>query len=90
VTTGSPLRAGGSSIRGYSDRVHLDFIALFDDQRIIEVFGSLHPEYQAAVILAYVYGYTALEISASTGAPLGTVLARLSRGRSGLRWRSSS
>jgi DNA-directed RNA polymerase specialized sigma24 family protein len=75
------LRAGGSSIRGYSDRVHLDFIALFDDQRIIEVFGSLHPEYQAAVILAYVYGYTALEISASTGAPLGTVLARLSRGR---------
>ncbi len=65
----------------YSDRVHLDFIALFDDARIIEVLGCLHPEYRAAVILAYVYGYTALEISAITGAPLGTVLARLSRGR---------
>ena len=65
----------------YSDRVHLDFIALFDDAKIIEVLGRLHPEYRAAVILAYVYGYTALEISGITGAPLGTVLARLSRGR---------
>jgi len=65
----------------YSDRVHLDFIALFDDARIIEVLGGLHPEYRVAVILAYVYGYTAREISAITEAPLGTVLARLSRGR---------
>jgi RNA polymerase sigma-70 factor, ECF subfamily len=65
----------------YSDRVHLDFIALFDDARIIDVLGSLHPEYRVAVILAYVYGYTAREISVITEAPLGTVLARLSRGR---------
>jgi RNA polymerase sigma-70 factor, ECF subfamily len=65
----------------YSDRVHLDFIALFDDAKIIEVLGSLHPEYRAALILAYVYGYKAREVSAITGAPLGTVLARLSRGR---------
>jgi RNA polymerase sigma-70 factor (ECF subfamily) len=65
----------------YSDRVHLDFIALFDDARIIEVLGGLHPECRVAVILAYVYDYTAREISAITEAPLGTVLARLSRGR---------
>jgi RNA polymerase sigma-70 factor (ECF subfamily) len=65
----------------YSDRVHLDFIALFDDARIIDVLGGLHPECRVAVILAYVYGYTAREISAITEAPLGTVLARLSRGR---------
>lgn len=65
----------------YSDRVHLDFVALFDDARIIEVLSSLHPEYRVAVILAYVYGYTARDISAITEAPLGTVLARLSRGR---------
>jgi len=65
----------------YSDRVHLDFIALFDDARIIDVLGSLHPEYRVAVILAYVYGYTAREISVITEAPLGTVLARLSRAR---------
>jgi len=65
----------------YSDRVHLDFIALFNDARIIEVLGALHPKYRVAVILAYVYGYTAREISTITRAPLGTVLARLSRGR---------
>lgn len=65
----------------YSDRVHLDFIALFDDVRIIDVLANLRPEYRAAVILAYVYDYTAREISEIIGSPLGTVLARLSRGR---------
>lgn len=65
----------------YSDRVHLDFIELFDDARIIEVLRGLHPEYRAAVILAYVYGYTTREISEITGSPQGTVLARLFRGR---------
>jgi RNA polymerase sigma-70 factor (ECF subfamily) len=65
----------------YSDRVHLDFLALFDDARILAIFQGLHPEYRAAVILAYVYGYTAREISEITGSPQGTVLARLSRGR---------
>jgi RNA polymerase sigma-70 factor, ECF subfamily len=65
----------------YSDRIHLDFVALFDDARIIEVLGGLHPECRVTVILAYVYGYTAREISAITEAPLGTVLSRLCRGR---------
>jgi RNA polymerase sigma-70 factor (ECF subfamily) len=65
----------------YSDRVHLDFLELFDSEKVIEVFGRLHPAHREAVILAYVYGYTAREIAEITGAPLGTVLARLSRGR---------
>jgi RNA polymerase sigma-70 factor (ECF subfamily) len=59
----------------YSDRVHLDFLALFDDTRILAVLQGLHPEYRAAVVLAYVYGYTAREISEITGSPQGTVLA---------------
>jgi RNA polymerase sigma-70 factor (ECF subfamily) len=65
----------------YSDRVHLDFLELFDDEKVIEVFGRLHPAYREALILAYVYGYKAREIVEITGAALGTVLARLSRGR---------
>lgn len=65
----------------YSDRVHLDFLELFDDTHILAVLQGLHPEYRAAVILAYVYEYTAREISEITGSPQGTVLARLSRGR---------
>lgn len=65
----------------YSDRVHLDFLALFDDARVIEVFQRLHPVYRTALILAYVYGYKAREIADITGKSVGTVLARLFRGR---------
>ena len=65
----------------YSDRVHLDFLALFDDARVIDVFQRLHPAYRTALILAYVYGYKAREIADITGKSVGTVLARLFRGR---------
>lgn len=65
----------------YSDRVHLDFLDLFDDEKIIEVLQRLHPAYRTAAILAYVYGYPAREIAAMTATTVGTVLARLSRGR---------
>lgn len=65
----------------YSDRVHLDFVALFDDAKLIEVLRRLHPAHRTALILAYVYGYKAREIAAITGASVGTVLARLFRGR---------
>ena len=65
----------------YSDRVHLDFLELFDDVKIIEVLQRLHPAHRTALILAYVYGYTAREIAEITGTSVGTVLARLFRGR---------
>lgn len=65
----------------YSDRVHLDFLELFDSAKLIEVLQRLHPAYRAALILAYVYGYKTREIAEITGAPIGTVLARLHRGR---------
>ncbi|MHB8733535.1 MAG: RNA polymerase sigma factor [bacterium] len=65
----------------YSDRVHLDFLDLFDDEKIIEVLQGLHPAHRTAVILAYVYGYPAREIAAMTATTVGTVLARLFRGR---------
>lgn len=65
----------------YSDRVHLDFLDLFDDEKIIEVLQRLHPAHRTAIILAYVYGYTAREIAEMTATTVGTVLARLFRGR---------
>jgi RNA polymerase sigma-70 factor (ECF subfamily) len=65
----------------YSDRVHLDFLDLFDDPKLIEVFKRLHPAHRAALILAYVYGYKAREIAETTGGSVGTVLARLFRAR---------
>lgn len=65
----------------YSDRVHLDFLELFDDVKLIDVLQRLHPSHRTALILAYVYGYTAREVGEITNAPIGTVLARLHRGR---------
>jgi len=65
----------------YSDRVHLDFLDLFDDAKLLEVLQRLPPAHRVALILAYVYGFTAQEIGTITGRPLGTVLARLHRGR---------
>jgi len=65
----------------YSDRVHLDFLELFDDVKVLEVLQRIHPSHRTALILAYVYGYKAREIAEITDAPLGTVLARLHRGR---------
>ncbi|MGH2435816.1 MAG: RNA polymerase sigma factor [bacterium] len=65
----------------YSDRVHLDFLELFDDTKIIEVLQRLHPSHRIALILAYVYEYKTREIAAIMNRPLGTVLAWLHRGR---------
>lgn len=65
----------------YSDRVHLDFLDLFDDERIVEVLRAVHPASRTALVLAYVYGYKAREIAEITGTPVGTVLSRLSRAR---------
>lgn len=65
----------------YSGRLHLDFLDLFDDTRILEVLGRLLPQQRLAVILAYVYGFTAKEIGEISGRPVGTVLSWLHRGR---------
>jgi RNA polymerase sigma-70 factor (ECF subfamily) len=65
----------------YSDRLHLDFLDLFDDERLTETLGRIHPAYRTALVLAYVSGYKAREIAELTGTSVGTVLARLHRGR---------
>lgn len=65
----------------YSDRVHLDFLDLFDDVKLLEVLQALQPDLRAALILAYIYGFTAREIGEIMGRPLGTVLAWLHRAR---------
>lgn len=65
----------------YSDRLHLDFLEFFDDERLTEALRAIHAPNREAVILAYVYGYKAREIADLTGTTVGTVLARLHRGR---------
>ena len=65
----------------YSDRLHLDFLDLFDDARIVAVLQRIQPEQRTTLVLAYVYGFKAREIGEIMSVPLGTVLARLHRGR---------
>lgn len=65
----------------YSDRLHLDFLELFDSERVCEALRGIHAPYRTALVLAYVYGYKAREIAELTGTTVGTVLARLHRGR---------
>ena len=65
----------------YSDRLHLDFLDLFDDDNLTLAIQRINADYRAALVLAYVYGYKAREIAEMTGTTTGTVLARLHRGR---------
>ncbi len=68
----------------YSDRLHLDFLDLFDDQRLVVALGRLRPAHRTTLVLAYVYGYKAREIAELTNTSIGTVLSRLQRGRNQL------
>jgi RNA polymerase sigma-70 factor (ECF subfamily) len=65
----------------YSDRLHLDFLELFDDENLTAALQRIHAAHRTALVLAYVYGYKAREIAELTGTTTGTVLARLHRGR---------
>jgi RNA polymerase sigma-70 factor (ECF subfamily) len=65
----------------YSDRLHLDFLDLFDDDNLTLALQRINPAHRVALVLAYVYGYKAREIADMTGTTTGTVLARLHRGR---------
>lgn len=65
----------------YSDRLHLDFLDLFDDKRLCEALQRIPVVHRTALVLAYVHGYKAREIAELTGTTVGTVLARLHRGR---------
>ncbi len=65
----------------YSDRLHLDFLDLFDDANLVAALQRIHPAHRSALVLAYVHGYKAREIAELTGTTTGTVLARLHRGR---------
>jgi RNA polymerase sigma-70 factor (ECF subfamily) len=65
----------------YSDSLHLDFLAQFGAEDVRHVLDRLPGHYRAPLLLVYVDGFATKEVAAMTNAPLGTVLARLHRGR---------
>jgi RNA polymerase sigma-70 factor, ECF subfamily len=65
----------------YSDTLHLDFLGGFGRDDVREVLLRLPDLYRTPLVLVYMYGYAAKEVAGMLDAPLGTVLARLHRGR---------
>jgi RNA polymerase sigma-70 factor, ECF subfamily len=65
----------------YSDSLHLDFLEQFGAEDVRAVLASLPERYRVPLVLAHCEGYHVKEIAYFLGVPLGTMLARLHRGR---------
>jgi RNA polymerase sigma-70 factor (ECF subfamily) len=65
----------------YSDSLHLDFLQEFGRDDVHAVLMRLPLLYRTPLVLVYMDGYLARETAEMLGVPLGTVLARLHRGR---------
>jgi RNA polymerase sigma-70 factor (ECF subfamily) len=65
----------------YSDSLHLDFLEQFGAEDVRAVLERLPDLYRVPLVLVYVDGFATKEVARLLEAPLGTVLARLHRGR---------
>ena len=65
----------------YSDSLHLDFLAEFSREDVRAVLMRLPEIYRIPLVVVYMDGYLARELAEMLQVPLGTVLARLHRGR---------
>jgi RNA polymerase sigma-70 factor (ECF subfamily) len=65
----------------YSDSLHLDFLDEFGPEDVREVLLRLPEIYRIPLVLVYMDGFLARELAEMIDVPLGTVLARLHRGR---------
>ncbi len=65
----------------YSDSLHLDFLHQFGREDVRAVLETIPELYRIPMLLTYVDGYHAKEVARFLDVPLGTILARLHRGR---------
>ncbi len=65
----------------YSDSLHLDFLERFETEDLHNVLADLAEIYRVPLVLVHMEGFSTKEVADIVGAPLGTVLARLHRGR---------
>jgi len=65
----------------YSDTLHHDFLQAFGREDVREILLRLPVIYRAPLVLRYMEGFATKEIAHMLEVPLGTVLARLHRGR---------
>jgi RNA polymerase sigma-70 factor (ECF subfamily) len=65
----------------YSDAVHLDFLHQFGAEDVRAVLASIPELYRVPLVLVHMTGYHVKEVAYMVDVPLGTMLARLHRGR---------
>ena len=65
----------------YSDSLHLDFLEGFGPEDLRAVLMRLPELYRIPLVVVYMDGYLARELAEMLDVPIGTVLARLHRGR---------
>jgi RNA polymerase sigma-70 factor (ECF subfamily) len=65
----------------YSDSLHLEFLQQFGREDVRQVLLSLPEMYRIPLVLVHMDGFATKEVAKMLGVPLGTVLARLHRGR---------
>jgi RNA polymerase sigma-70 factor, ECF subfamily len=65
----------------YSDSLHLEFLSEFGAEDVRAVLMSMPDLYRVPLVLVYMEGFLAREAADMLTVPLGTVLARLHRGR---------
>jgi RNA polymerase sigma-70 factor (ECF subfamily) len=65
----------------YSDSLHLDFLHQFGREDVHAVLLALPDIYRVPLVLVHMQGFATKEVARMLGVPLGTVLARLHRGR---------
>jgi RNA polymerase sigma-70 factor (ECF subfamily) len=65
----------------YSDSLHLDFLHQFGRDDVHAVLVTLPAIYRVPLVLVHVQGFATKEVARMVDTPLGTILARLHRGR---------
>lgn len=65
----------------YSDHLHEDFLAHFQDEEVRRALLALPEEYRVPLVLVYAEGLSYQELATTLGCPMGTVMSRLHRGR---------
>ncbi len=65
----------------YSDQLHRDFLARFDDADVRRVLLAMPEAYRVPLVLLYVEELSYKELADTLGCPLGTIMSRLYRGR---------
>lgn len=65
----------------YSDSLHLDFLCNFGAEDVWQVLRSLPPLYRLPLVLVHMEDLATKQVARMLDVPLGTLLARLHRGR---------